>query len=108
MKGRFQTDKTGIIYSVSEVPDNQGGRVPQKVSYGIYYVKMVKNSGTKGIESFQLGQNTSFKCETIAREFMPKPNDILTIDGVDYAISDPYFDDTNRVKILKFTATQRT
>lgn len=109
MKGRGNFHKVGHIVFVVDVPDGQGGVTQTRTAYISQFVQMVRKSGNKNVEGLQLGQNTSFDCQMILPATgMPKENDFLNVEGFDYAISNAYIDDSERVKQLKFTATIRT
>jgi len=101
--------KEGHIVFVSDVPDGQGGVTQTRTSYVTQFVKMVHKSGSRSVEGLQLGQDNSFSCQMILPVTgIPNQTDLLSVDGVYYAISNAYIDDSQRVKQLKFTATLRT
>lgn len=117
MIGRINFHKLGHIVFIVDVPDGQGGITQTRNAYISQFVQMIPkatnrsggSSGNKNVEGSQLGQNTSFDCQMILPATgIPSEQDLLNVDGKDYAISNAYIDDSVRVKQLKFTATIRT
>lgn len=109
MRGRNNIHKTAYLIFVVDVPDGQGGTTKTLDSFITQYVEMVRVSGSRNVEGLQIGQNTAYNCKMyVPATGIPSETDILRVEGKDYTISNAYIDDSERVKYLRFIATQRT
>jgi hypothetical protein len=109
MRARHLQHKQAVFQRGIETSDLSGGNPITYAPYNeIYSVEVTRKAGRKDVEGMQLGQDTIFFCKTIQRAYFPNEIDIVSIEGKNYAISNAWTDDTERIKYLRFTATLRT